>query len=99
MAKKTVKINFKKVVAPLDFEGHTQAFDTCKFVGNTMKFSGSVLLDIGFEDLAKKIYYSADELIEIPAEYIDGLKSAIIQSSMIATIKRELINQINEQQK
>lgn len=93
-----VKINFKKVVAPLDFDGHTQEFDTCKFVGNTMKFSGSILLDIGFEDLAKKIYYSGDEPIEIPAEYIDGLKAAIMQSSMIATIKRELINLINKQQ-
>lgn len=58
MEAKSIKINFSKVIAKTDFEGHSQQFDTTKFVGNTMKFSGSILLDIGFEKLAEEIYYS-----------------------------------------
>ena len=96
---KIIKINFKKVVASINFEGDTREFDTCKIVGNSMKFSGSILLDIGFEDLAKKIYYSGDETIEIAGEYIEGLKTVILQSSMIATVKRALLDQINAQLK
>ena len=61
-----MKINFKKIEARTSFEGAIQTFDVAKVVGNEMMYNGNLLLDIGFEDLAKAIYYS-DEEVEIPA--------------------------------
>lgn len=53
-----MKINFRKIEAQTSFEGGRQTFDAAETVGNEMMYNGSILLDIGFEDLAKSIYYS-----------------------------------------
>lgn len=48
-----MKINFRKIEAQTSFEGGRQTFDAAETVGNEMMYNGSILLDIGFEDLAK----------------------------------------------
>lgn len=48
-----MKINFKKIEAQTSFEGAKQTFDVAETVGNEMMYNGSILLDIGFEDLAR----------------------------------------------
>lgn len=52
------------------------------------------LLDIGFEDLAKSIYYSKDA-VEIPERYSKALELVVKNSRLIAAVKREIINQLN----
>ena len=63
-----MKINFKKIEAQTSFEGAKQTFDVAETVGNEMMYNGSILLDIGFEDLVREIYYSKDA-VEIPEQY------------------------------
>ena len=67
-----MKINFKKISAQTSFEGGRQTFDTAETVGNEMMYNGSILLDIGFEELAKQIYYSK-EPVEVPERYCNCL--------------------------
>lgn len=90
-----MKINFRKVTAPVNFDGKTAEFDVAKVLGNAMKFNGSVLLDIGFEDLAHEIYHSEGE-VEIPQQYIKPLAVVVRESTFIATVKRELLNRLGE---
>ncbi len=92
-----MKINFKKIEARTSFEGAIQTFDVAKVVGNEMMYNGNLLLDIGFEDLAKAIYYS-DEEVEIPANYRKAFETIIRNSRLIAAVKREIINQLNKEE-
>ena len=91
-----MKINFKKIEAQTSFEGTTQTFDVAQVVGNYMMYNSTILLDIGFEELARTIYYSYEE-VEIPAEYCKALEAVIRKSNLMATIKREIINQLNKE--
>lgn len=91
------KINFKQVEAQTSFEGTKQTFDIAKTLGNEMMYNSSVLLDIGFEDLAKKIYYSEDE-VEVPGRYCRAMIEVVRRSSFIAAVKRELIRQLEKQE-
>ena len=84
-----MKINFKKIEAQTSFEGAKQTFDVAETVGNEMMYNGSILLDIGFEDLAREIYYSKDA-VEIPEQYCK-----VKNSRLIAAVKRAVINQLN----
>lgn len=88
-----MEINFKKIEVQTSFEGPKQAFDIAKGLGNEMMYNGSVLLDIGFEDLAKRIYYSEGE-VEVPGHYRQAMVQVMRQSSFIAAIKREVISQL-----
>lgn len=88
------KVNFKNLEALTSFEGDMQTFDTSKVVGNLMMYNGSVLLDIGFEDLAKTIYYSED-VVEVPERYVEPIIEVIKQSSVVAAVKRGLIKQLS----
>lgn len=88
------KVNFKNLEAQTSFEGDMQTFDTSKVVGNLMMYNGSVLLDIGFEDLAKTIYYSEDE-VEVPERYAPAIIEVVKQSSIIAAVKREIIKKLS----
>ena len=54
-------------------------------------YNGSTILDIGFEDLARTIYYSDGE-VEVPERYCKAIIEVVKQSSFIAAIKREVIN-------
>ena len=85
-----MKINFKKIEA----QTGRQTFDAAETVGNEMMYNGSILLDIGFEDLAKSIYYSKDA-VEIPERYSKALELVVKNSRLIAAVKREIINQLN----
>ena len=89
-----MKINFKKIEAQTSFEGGRQTFDAAETVGNEMMYNGSILLDIGFEDFAKSIYYSKDA-VEIPERYSKALELVVKNSRLIAAVKREIINQLN----
>ena len=89
-----MKINFKRIEAQTSFEGGRQAFDAAETVGNEMMYNGSILLDIGFEDLAREIYYST-EAVEVPERYCKALELAVKNSRLIAAVKREIINQLS----
>lgn len=89
-----MKINFRKIEAQTSFEGGKQTFDVVETVGNEMMYNGSILLDIGFEDLAKTIYYSTDA-VEVPERYCKALELVVKNSRLIAAVKREIINQLN----
>lgn len=91
------KINFKNLEVQTSFEGTKDVFDTTKVIGNLMMYNGSVLLDIGFEDLAKRIYYSDGE-VDIPNKYVGALSEVIKNSNFIAAIKRELINKLTNKE-
>lgn len=88
-----MKINFKNYIVPINFEGQTASVDLTKTIGNAMMFNGSILLDIGFEDLAKEIYYSEGE-VEIPEQYKAAMTKIVQEQPFIATVKRQLINDL-----
>ena len=75
------KINFTKFKVPVSFNG-------------SVKYTGSVVGDIGFDKLAETIYFS-DGPVEIPAEYIRPMMQVINDGPFMATIKRELIKRLN----
>lgn len=93
-----MKINFKSFEAQTSFEGAKQTFDITRDLGNMMMYNSSILLDIGFEDLAKEIYYSDGE-VEVPERYCKAIIEVVKQSSFIAAIKREVINQLTNKEK
>lgn len=86
-----MKVNFKKLEIQTSFEGNTTKADVTKALGNLMMYNGSVLLDIGFEELAKKIYYSTGE-VEIPKEYKPAIKEVVLSSTFPASVKRTIKN-------
>ena len=92
-----MKINFKRIEAQTSFEGGKQTFDTAETVGNEMMYNGSILLDIGFEELAKQIYYSS-EAVEVPERYCKAMELVVKNSRLIAAVKREIINQLNKEE-
>lgn len=85
-----MKINFKRLEVEVDFEGTKRVFDTTNIVANAMKYTGGTLLDIGFEDLAKEIYYSDSE-VEIPEKYAPYIVDVVKNLNIIAAVKREII--------
>nr|DAG98140.1 MAG TPA: hypothetical protein [Herelleviridae sp.] len=85
-----MKVNFKKIEVQTSFEGGKRTFDVAENLGNEMMYNGSVLLDIGFEELAKSIYYS-EEGVEIPQRYRQAIVQVVQESKFYASIKRELI--------
>lgn len=87
------KINFKALEVEISFEGDKKTFDVAKTVGNMMMYNGSLLLDIGFEDLARTIYYSECE-VEVPPQYGGAVIEVVKQSNLVAAIKREVIKQL-----
>lgn len=89
-----MKINFKQLEVQTSFEGVKQTFDVAEIVGNEMMYNGSILLDIGFEELAKEVYYSKDA-VEIPEQYCKALELVVRNSRLIAAVKRAIINCLN----
>lgn len=81
-----MKINFKNLELPVSFDGTTRKFDISEMLGNYMMYNGSVIMDIGFEELAKKIYFEGEA--EIPEKYIGAIKQVIMQTPFVATVKR-----------
>ena len=89
-----MKIDFSKVKVQVSFDGTHQVFNIAKNVGNDMMFNGSVIADIGFEELAKKIYFSDGE-VEVPEVYAPFVAKVISESNYIAAIKRHLTKVLN----
>lgn len=88
-----IKINFKKLETVVDFEGSKVYYDVAEMLGNLMMFDGSVLMDIGFEDLARTIYYSSGE-VEVPQRYVNAIVEIVRKSNLKASIKRSIINHL-----
>lgn len=87
-------IDFTNLKAQVSFNGDTQVFNVAKALGNSMKYTGSVVGDIGFDKLAETIYFSK-EPVEIPQEYVASLTKVINEMPLIAAVKRELLKQLN----
>lgn len=90
-----MKVNFKAIEVQTSFEGDKQVFDVAKRLGNEMMYNSSILLDIGFEELAKEIYYSDGE-VEVPERYHQAIIAVVKASPFIAAIKREVINLLSK---
>lgn len=88
------KIDFTKINVQVSFNGDTQVFNVAKALGNSMKYTGSVVGDIGFDKLAETIYFS-NAPVEIPQEYVASLAKVISEMPLIAAVKRELLKQVN----
>lgn len=89
-----VKIDFSKMRVQVSFDGTHKVFNIAKNVGNDMMYNGSVIADIGFEELARKIYFSDGE-VEIPEEYAMYIAKVISESNYIAAIKRHMLQVLN----
>ena len=88
------KIDFTNINVQVSFNGDTQVFNVAKALGNSMKYTGSVVGDIGFDKLAETIYFS-NAPVEIPQEYVASLAKVIGEMPLIAAVKRELLKQVN----
>lgn len=89
-----MKIDFTKIEVQVSFDGTHQTFDVAKEVGNFMMYNGSVIMDIGFEELARQIYFSDGE-VEIPDQYTKAITQVIMQSTLIAALKRHIVKLLN----
>ena len=89
------KIDFTHLEVPVSFDGTKQMFNVAKSLGNAMMYNGSVLMDIGFEDLARRIYYSEGE-VEVEGKYVAPIEQVVKDSNFIATIKREIIRKLRK---
>ena len=84
------KIDFGKIMVQHSFEGEPVAVDIRKQLGNKIHQTTG---DIGFDDLAKTIYFSDGE-VEIPEEY-EGLFKQVVKENYLASVQRA-INELLE---
>lgn len=89
-----MKINFSQLEVQVSFDGSKKTFNVAKELGNDMMYNSSVICDIGFEELARQIYFS-DGDVEIPQEYVRPLLQVIMERNYIAGIKRHIIKLLN----
>lgn len=87
------KVDFKKLMVEINFEGELVEVDTRKELANAIYQTTN---DIGFADFAKEIYYSEGE-IEVPQEYIEPILN-ISANRFIVPVQRAL-SKIFEQSK
>lgn len=80
---KKVMIDFGKVMVQHTFEGEPLVVDMRKQLGNKIHQTTG---DIGFDDLARTIYFSEGE-IEVPAEYVEQLKQ-VVKENFLASVQR-----------
>ena len=83
------KIDFTKMEVQVSFDGTKRVLNIAKVLGNDMMYNGSVIMDIGFEELARKIYFS-DGLVEVPDQYVQPMLRVINECNYIAAVKRHL---------
>lgn len=91
----TKKIDFTKISVQVSFNGSCKTFNMSHVVGNAMRYTGSVVGDIGFDKLAETIYFSDGE-VEIADEYIRPLVQVITDMPIMATIKRYIIDKLSK---
>lgn len=90
-----LKINFTEITVPVSFNGSQKTFNVAHVVGNAMRYTGTVIRDIGFDKLAENIYFS-DKDVELPDEYLKSLEQVITELPIMVTIRRELIDKIEK---
>lgn len=83
------KIDFTKMEVQVSFDGTKRVLNIAKILGNDMMYNGSVIMDIGFEELARKIYFS-DGPVEVPDQYVQPMLRVINECNYIAAVKRHL---------
>ena len=91
-----MKVDFTKIEVQVSFDGTRKTFNIAQNVGNDMMYNGSVIQDIGFEELARQIYFGDGE-VEIPQQYMNPLAQVIMDSNYIAAIKRYLLQMFDGQ--
>ena len=91
-----MNVDFTKIDVQVSFDGTHKTFNIARNVGNDMMYNGSVMQDIGFEELARQIYFSDGE-VEIPQQYVKPLMQVIMESNYIVAIKRQLMKVLNGQ--
>lgn len=89
-----MKIDFTKITVQVSFDGTKKTFNVAKELGNDMMFNGSVIMDIGFEELARTIYFSDGE-VDVPDVYVKAIEQVVMQTNYIATVKRQIIKLLN----
>jgi hypothetical protein len=89
-----MKIDFTKISVEIDFEGTQSTFNVAKKLGNAMKYESSVMMDIGFEDLARDIYYS-NGAVDIPERYVSPIVQVVRETNFIAAVKRGILELLN----
>lgn len=91
------KIDFTNIQICGSFEeelaGKTHGVNIAKSLANLMKYSGPVLKDVGFEELAKTIYFSEGP-VDVPDEYRAAILAVLEFATYTAAIKRELKKQL-----
>lgn len=88
-----MKVNFKRIMVEINFEGDMVEVDISKNFANAIHQSTN---DIGFDDFAREMYYSEDE-IDVPDEYIQPIMN-VAAACLIVPVQRAL-KQIFEQDK
>ena len=88
-------IDITKINVQVSFNGSCKTFNMSHVVGNAMRYTGSVVGDIGFDKLAETIYFSDGE-VEIADEYIRPLVQVITDMPIMATIKRYIIDELSK---
>ncbi len=89
------KIDFTKINVQVSFNGSCKTFNMAHVVGNAMRYTGSVVGDIGFDKLAETIYFSNGE-VDIADEYVRPLAQVISDMPIMAAIKRYLIGELSK---
>ena len=82
-----MKIDFTSIEVPVSFDGTTQKFNIAELLGNGMMFNGTIIADIGFEELAREIYFSKGE-VEVSEKYAQFIVQIVMSSTLPASIKR-----------
>lgn len=88
------KIDFTRLEVQVSFDGTKRVLNIAKILGNDMMYNGTVICDIGFEELARKIYFS-DGPVEVPHQYITPILQVVNQCQYIAAVKRHLNKILN----
>ena len=88
------EIDFTRIKVFGSFEdeaaGKTEEVNVAKLLANRMKYSGPVLLDIGFEEVASAIYH-ADGPVEIPEESVGPIRECVLSAPYFAAVKRAIL--------
>jgi hypothetical protein len=90
------KIDFTKLTVQVSFNGAKRVYNIAGSLGNDMMFNGSVICDIGFEELAKEIYFSKGE-VEVPEKYAQYILRVMEQCNYTAALRREVTRLLHEQ--